>query len=488
MTGLERLSFSNGRLLDAADLRLEQHYHILVRRLLNRGLFTPGVVNGLEVAKKDTRTVTVQSGLALDPAGRELFSGDAVDVPVPNQPPLNTERAGYFLTLLYGETDVPGDAHPCAADGATPEPGRVVETPRFEWTEDWPDHTKCGQPTGRPVDCGIVIALVTLDKACQIAGVETAFREYAYPSHLSQVQSLAIEGEKDIDSANAKVLRFQVRGGNPSSVLLYLWGTRFSSLYYSELGEHTHGLSALSLSAVNVDLGAHTHDLGNHTHGLGAHTHPIAHTHDVGGAGTAAHEGGHRHALKLQRPSGDKLVSLSAGAAFDTLVAQPNRVPFMPNADGEHSHSVSVSGATTSQSTTTSGGPSTDTSGAPSTNTSSGPSPNSSATPHTHSLSASTIDETGNGDPARVGNRLGWIDGLRVKLDGVDITQELLDRFLSGWGTIGNGQESHPLNEDGGTGPLNLLALGRRIDQGPHSLALSVANGGGQILYNLYVS
>ena len=76
---VERLHYFNGRRLEAADLELEQRYHMDMRRLLNRELFTPGVVSGLEVAQalaedgKPSKTkVRVADGLALDPLGREL--------------------------------------------------------------------------------------------------------------------------------------------------------------------------------------------------------------------------------------------------------------------------------------------------------------------------------------------------------------------------------------------------------------------------------
>lgn len=473
MTGLERLHFTNGRLLDAADLRLEQHYHIAIRRLLNRGLFTPGVVNGLEVTKTDTRTVTVKAGLALDPQGRELFLGDEVDVAVPNQPPLNRDRAGYFLTLRYDEESVPGSAHPCAANGAAPEPARIREEPLAEWSEDWPNPALCGKPNGRPLDCAIVIALVTLDSSCQIAAIETAFRQYAYPAHLSQVQALALEGEKDIDVANPKVLRFQVRGGSPSAVVLYLWGDRFSSLHYTEMGTHTHALTALALAGSRVDLGSHTHQLGDHTH-------PIGHTHSVSLSAGTSGVNNHRHALKVEESHGYRVATSSAWFDPYVFVDQPgNSVPYLSDA-GAHSHSVSLAFTTAASDATNSGGPSNNTSG--------GPSTNESANQHTHQLSSATLSPAGNGPPLRQGAAYDWLEGLRVELDSVDITSELLTRFLMGWGQLGNATAGHPLNSPGGTGPLELLSLGRRIDQGPHTIRLSVPKGGGKVLYNLYVS
>ena len=449
MNSLERLNFSNGRLLEAADLSLEQHYHVAIRRMLNRGLFTPGVVNGLEVTEKDKRTVTV---------GRELYVAVDEDVAVPNQLPVDQDRTGYFLALRYEEEPVPGAAHPCDAEGAAPDPARIRERPRLEWTEEWPAHNHCGEPTGRPIDCAVVIALVTLDDSCQIARIETAFRQYAYPAHLSQVQAVALEGEKDLDSANPKTLHFNIRGGTPSAVVLYLWGEEFSSLYYSELGAHSHALEALQLSSTTVDLGNHTHTIG--------HTHSASVSGSTGG-------GGHRHALKVEVDHGYRVATSSGWSAQYAYVDQPGgSVPYTQDNGGQHSHSFSASGST--------GGPSPASSG--------GPSPNSSAQGHTHQLTGAGLSETGNGPAIRTGAKYAWLADLRVELDGTDITQALLDRFLSSWTQFGNGSQAHPLNAPGGTGPLNLLALGRRIDQGPHTIRLRVAQGGGKVLYNLYVS
>ena len=57
MNGVERLHYFNGQRLVARDLEIEQRYFITVRRMLNRGLYSPGVVDGLEVSKVDGRHV-----------------------------------------------------------------------------------------------------------------------------------------------------------------------------------------------------------------------------------------------------------------------------------------------------------------------------------------------------------------------------------------------------------------------------------------------
>jgi hypothetical protein len=454
---IERLHYANGRRLDAGDLSLEQHYHIAMRRMLNRGLFTPGVVNGLEVEKtQDPRKIAVKPGLALDPLGRELVVQEETLVPVPNQRPVNEARPGYFLIIRYDELALPGEAHPCAADGPAPEPDRIIERPRLEWTEDWPDHTKCAVAPAS-LDCAIVLALVTLDNACQVSGVETGsgLREYAYPVHLSQVQAVALEGEKDLDKDNPKVLHFHVRGGAPSSVLLYLWGAKFSSLYYTELGRHAHGVGGFTMSQVQTDLAAHTHDLANHTHGL---------------PDTAA-SGNHNHALRRKRtdlpPQSNRIATETSavGGNIGYVYADPPYVQI----EGAHTHGFD--------------GPT----GGPTPNQTGGFSAQTPSQSHTHQLQGSSAD-AGTDAAARSGTAHTWLSDLRVVLDGTDVTNQIVSRYVPNWQKLGDGTESHPFNATAGTGPVSLLDLGIDIGHGAHTLVFGVGAGGGRVLYNLYVA
>src|SRR6267142_1985567 len=69
-----RLRYFHGMLLDDNDFRAEQQYHAGKRRFLNRMLHGSGVVCGLELnGEKDTRWITITSGLALDCSGDEIW-------------------------------------------------------------------------------------------------------------------------------------------------------------------------------------------------------------------------------------------------------------------------------------------------------------------------------------------------------------------------------------------------------------------------------
>lgn len=73
----ERNKYFYGKLLSVEDFNLEQKYMNDKRRMMNRFLFGYGVVAGLHVLQVDERTVSVESGYALDSLGREIV----VDTP-----------------------------------------------------------------------------------------------------------------------------------------------------------------------------------------------------------------------------------------------------------------------------------------------------------------------------------------------------------------------------------------------------------------------
>lgn len=69
---IKRLNYFNHQFLEEQDFQDEQHYHIDMRRRINRSLHLWGVVDGLRVVRSGNREVTVEPGFALDVEGREL--------------------------------------------------------------------------------------------------------------------------------------------------------------------------------------------------------------------------------------------------------------------------------------------------------------------------------------------------------------------------------------------------------------------------------
>ncbi len=469
MSDLERLYFANGQRLGAPELRLEQAYHMGVRRLLTRGLFTPGVVDGLEVvADASKRSVVVSPGLALDPLGREVYLGEPRSVPVPTQTRMGLTPPGYYLTIRYDEQRLTADGDPCSAPGMIAT--IVLEAPLLEWTDEWPDHLRADQP-GHERDAAIAIALVTLTSACEIEDVQTILRQYSHPTHASQVSSLSFEGEKDIDAANPKHLHFEISGGPPSAVVLALWGEKFSSVFYTELGTHGHALSAIPTSDTDLTLAAHVHSLSAHDHDLA----PTASGQTKEGVlpgGVLGPDGWHNHDL-LVSGAGDlgypiARVPLNPGGS-QRLWTDGFTHPFV--GETTHTHTVELSGPT--------GAPKPDTTG-PVTP----PEPHAS---HHHTVTGHT-DNTGTaGAPnIRTGAAYTFLEDLTIVLDGNDITNYLKQHL--GWAHLGTGGADHQLNSKEGTGPVDLmLDLGLALEKSAHTLEFSVASGGGKLLYNLYV-
>lgn len=446
MDGLERLHFFNGQRLVAHDLELEQRYHIRVRRLLNCGLYSAGVVSGLEVSPADARHVRVARGVALDPRGREIVLLSDTTLAVPNRQP-SSALPGYFLVIQYGEEKEPGVLDECKESSGTTPPARIREAPTLAFTETWPNQANCGSP-GHSSDCAVVLALVVLDGSCHISKIDSGVRQYAHSEVPRNVHPIALEGEKDIDPDNAKKLHFQVRGGIPESVQLSLWGDAISSLYYTEVGEHSHTLTHAGTN--DVAMPNHVHDIS----AVGTtHPDPLTHHHLVSVWINSLDDN--------HQPDQIWNVPLSAIANATYREGTP---PYLAEA-GDHTHKLdhNATGSPT-------GNPPGD---------------------HSHTLTGST-DNAGNTAPtagatpfqARGGPAYSYPDDIRVKLDGTDITGLIKGKL--GWATIGDGTDTHPLTTNG-TGAIDLLQLGLSIGVGPHLLEFRVAAGGGKVLYNLYV-
>ena len=502
MNGVERLHYFDGQRLVARDLELEQKYFIRVRRMLNRGLYSTGVVTGLEVSKVDARHVRVSEGLAFDPRGREVILVSDVTVTVPSNPP-SSPLSGYFLVIQYGEEAEPGTLGDCRVGVGTTPPALIREAPTLGFTETWPNQQNCGTK-GHPQDCAVVLALVTLDSLCQVSGIDPSVRQLAHSSLPGQVHPFELEGEKDIDPYNSKTIHFQIRGGPPDAVLLYLWSDAISSLLYTELGSHSHRLATTATVPEN-DVATHTHSVPSSTTSKDAHVvtdgvqqgsagSGIDPGHDRLAAGTLGHTHPIRQAanpvwgvsgeqvgtspdqfdsiLTFVQTDGDVIGSWS-GIPSTFGPTNPGGTTFI-QMDGVHTHesgTVETTPATggtfnTSETITVTGGI------ADAGNTA----PPVGSTPY----------QARDGQPA-----YSYLTDLRVKYDGTDITGTVLATL--GWSALGDGTATHPLVTSG-TGGIDLIKLGLSVGVGSHRLELRLnaasnpsQNPGGKVLYNLCV-
>lgn len=110
LTALERNRFFYGKLLTAEDFIAEQNYFNTKMRLLNSLLFGSGVIAGLNVIKTDERSVAIDSGIALDYAGREIIVPEPMLVKINELDGYDSfvrENADYtraYLCIEYNET------------------------------------------------------------------------------------------------------------------------------------------------------------------------------------------------------------------------------------------------------------------------------------------------------------------------------------------------------------------------------------------------
>jgi len=440
---LERVNYFNGERLEARDFRAEQDYLIRVRRLLNRSLYSPGIVKGLEVTKHPTskHKVVIAPGLAFDAAGRELVVLDPMDVTAMGAPSTTAGLVlGNFLVISFVEQrgqpasvscQPLAKSHVCQVSFSGPT--RIRSDVQVEVIDSWPNDA-----SGR-----IVLAQLEMNATCEIVTVHSGVRKYAVAAKPPKVSPISVEGEKDIDPANPKVLYFHVEGGYPESVTLVLRASQFSTLYYSELGNHTHVLDLALADAPAIP--AHQHALGElTTDEAGAHSHTI----------TSAVEDTGDHGIEL----GDD----------DGTVTLNSQTHLNVSLEGKHTHKVAA-------------GALTDKAGA--------------IPAHNHAFSKKDALSFGAQPPvARGGPPLAYIDDLHALIDGVDITapilQQLHGRDPATWplgAKLGDGTATHKLVTDG-TKSINLALVAPDLGPGEHKLEFKVAGAGGQLHYNLYVS
>jgi hypothetical protein len=106
---LKRPNYFFGKLLGAADLQLEQQYHLEKHRRHNRHLHGFGIVSGLEVrveatSDSDGDRIAVEPGYAIDSCGEEIAIPECIRLAVP------ADGDVAYVTLRQWN-------HPCAGSG-----------------------------------------------------------------------------------------------------------------------------------------------------------------------------------------------------------------------------------------------------------------------------------------------------------------------------------------------------------------------------------
>jgi hypothetical protein len=512
---LERLNYFNGQRLQAADFKLEQEYHMRVRRWLNRSLYTPGIASGLEVYKiEGAPKVKVLPGLAIDHLGREiiLLEERTVDV-VDHSGGGNSVCQGPYLTIRYQEEVIAQQDTSCAVGAASANkaawggPARILAEPVLELTADLP-HEGSGK---------ITLACIALAQGCaSVETVDTGVRRYVREASGAKVRQYALEGVRDIDAKNSARIYFHIRGPQPN-VTLYLKGDKFPTLYYTELGHHTHGMG---MTPMSVTLKPHSHGVAPDessgsasatevppkglTGPAGQHGHTVstitayadssawgqvfeeiaAVMSDAGNPGAAAQMAG-------ISPKQAKGRFYDGGGGQTALAISPYRdVPGVQDLvervgmnvvlheKEAHSHSIEPFPSDgTDQVLLLSGG-------------------------DLSPASAGVSDTEPPNYRPREGDPLSYVDDLHIAIDGTDVTEAVRSQVINNrqdgddWTKFGdpqqkdkNGQNNHPFVKFG-TGSMRIDYLpGVVLGEGEHYIDLSVsgAGNGGRIHFNLYV-
>ncbi len=102
----ERNRYFYGKLLSVEDFETEQKYFNDKRRTINRFLFGSGIVCGLQVVEVDDESISLERGLALDFAGREIVVDEPIVKKIVDLEGYHSEQDNgfYYLCLNYQES------------------------------------------------------------------------------------------------------------------------------------------------------------------------------------------------------------------------------------------------------------------------------------------------------------------------------------------------------------------------------------------------
>jgi len=121
---VKRLNYFKHQFLQEQDFKDEQSYHVSMRRLHTRLFHSWGVADGLVVRKKNEREITIEPGIAIDGAGREIVLSEQVTRDIGSFDP----DSHSFITISYGESHETADHH---ASGGVEGFTRTTETPEI---------------------------------------------------------------------------------------------------------------------------------------------------------------------------------------------------------------------------------------------------------------------------------------------------------------------------------------------------------------------
>lgn len=148
----ERNNYFWGKLLSAEDFTAEQRYFDEKRRFLNRIIHGGGVLCGLETLKLDEKRILVQSGAALDFAGREIVLPDPVAKNISLIDGFSYDDKDGFAYLCVSFRENFRDEAPAVETGAEKQFGRIWEEARLYFTKEEPAYPSDAQSMDEILD------------------------------------------------------------------------------------------------------------------------------------------------------------------------------------------------------------------------------------------------------------------------------------------------------------------------------------------------
>ena len=229
----ERNKYFYGKLLSVDDFELEQRYINNKRRMTNRFLYGMGVVVGLYVVRVDEKTISVESGFALDAFGREIV----IDTPVIKKLSLlegfkncveDSQKDYVYLCLNYNEEEA-GAVHNVTGNSMMQGEetfNKIKETYQLYLTEREPEQT--------------ILDKSELYETCQILYAQDGMiikqfvSKYAIAGSGTQIRI-------EIENLTKKYLAFSYElmlerftyGGQPSIII------NFDEMQYEKTGRYT---------------------------------------------------------------------------------------------------------------------------------------------------------------------------------------------------------------------------------------------------------
>ena len=264
---IKRLHYYDQQFLREPDFTEEQEYHMNMRRRHNSRLHGWGIVEGLQVVRKNDHEVTVAPGMAIDGDGREIVLFNEHDITLPSG--VSEQGNRYYITIRYNLPEELTDPPPPEDMISEADRTRVTERPDFPAPIRDTDGVDDEKTT-------LILALITLANTGQapILGQPNNDQRTYIPGVVPSGAIIIWTGEA-CPPGYERVTELDNKFLRGSST--YNDNAGGSNTHNHSISPHNH-----SIPSHNHSITGHTHSISGHTHSITAHNHSInGHTHTI---------------------------------------------------------------------------------------------------------------------------------------------------------------------------------------------------------------